>query len=84
MFDIVEQFVKKASEMNVTPAQLALAWVMAEPRITAPILGARNMEQLKDSLAGTEITLTAEERNEVPAIPAGRWIGVDPVYDRFL
>lgn len=84
MFDMVEKFVPKAAEMGVTPAQLALAWVMAEARVSAPILGARNVEQLKDSFVGTEITLTAEERKAIPAIQAGRWIGVDPVYDRFL
>ena len=84
MFDIVERFVGTAAEMGVTPAQLALAWVMGEPRVTAPILGARNMQQITDSLAGAEIALTAERRAAVPAIPEGKWVGVDPVYDRLL
>ncbi|MAG13661.1 MAG: aldo/keto reductase [Spirochaetales bacterium] len=84
MFDIVEAFVDAAEKLGATPAQLALAWVMAEPRITAPILGARNMEQIKDSLAGAELILSEEQRKEIPAIPSGRWVGVDPVYDRFL
>ena len=84
MFDIVERFVGTAAEMGVTPAQLALAWVMAEPRVTAPILGARSMAQIKDSLVGAEITLPAEQRAAVPAIPKGKWVGADPVYDRLL
>lgn len=82
MFDTVERFVKSAEEMQVTPAQLALAWVMAEPGITAPILGARSMEQIQDSLQGTNISLTEEQRASIPAVVQGRWIGIDPVYDR--
>jgi aryl-alcohol dehydrogenase-like predicted oxidoreductase len=82
MFDIVQRFLATAREMNVTPAQLALAWVMAEPRVTAPILGARSLEQLQDSLRGAELKLGEEERNVVPAVESGRWIGTDPVYGR--
>jgi aryl-alcohol dehydrogenase-like predicted oxidoreductase len=80
--DIVDRFVDAAQARGVTPAQLALAWVMAEPRVTCPIIGARNLEQLDDTMAGIEIALTPEERAAIPAMPAGRWVGVDPVYDR--
>jgi len=79
---IVEGFCQAALERGVTPAQLALAWVLAEPRITCPIMGARTMEQFQDTLGGLEIKLTPEERKQIPAVPARRWIGVDPVYDR--
>ena len=81
-YDVVERFLTAADELNVTPAQLALAWVMAEPRVTAPILGARSLEQLQDSLEGAALSLTAEQRAYVPAVDPGRWIGADPVYDR--
>ena len=80
--DIVDRFVEAARARGVTPAQLALAWVMAEPRVTCPIIGARNLEQLDDTMGGIDIALTPEERAAIPAIPAGRWVGVDPVYDR--
>ncbi len=82
MFDIVDRFLGAASEIQITPAQLALAWVMAEPRITAPILGARSLEQIKDSLKGAAIHLTPEQRAEIPAVARGQWVGKDPVYDR--
>jgi aryl-alcohol dehydrogenase (NADP+) len=82
MFDIVEAFVAKAEELGVTPAQLALAWVLAEPRITSPIIGARNLEQLNDTLGRLDFSLTPEERKSVPAVRPGRWVGKDPVYDR--
>jgi aryl-alcohol dehydrogenase-like predicted oxidoreductase len=81
-FDVIEGFIAKAEEMGVTPAQLALAWAAGDPRITAPIIGARNIGQITDSLKGLDITLSAEERTAIPAIPSGKWVGVDPVYDR--
>ena len=80
--DLVERFVQAAHERDITPAQLALAWVLAEPRVTAPILGARTLEQLRDNLGGLEVRLSAEERAEIPAIPSGQWVGMDPVYNR--
>ncbi len=81
-FDLVDKFVAHAKARGVTPAQLALAWVLGEPRITCPIVGARTLEQLQDSLGGLDVKLTAEERAQVPAVPPGRWLEVDPVYDR--
>jgi len=79
---IVEHFMLEASKRNVTPAQLALAWVLAEPRISSPILGARSLEQITDSLKGVEIRLTAEERAAIPAVQIAHWVGDDPVYGR--
>lgn len=82
--DLVERFLVAASDRGVTPAQLALAWVLSEPRVSAPILGARSLEQLTDSLKGIEITLSPEERAAIPAMPPARWVGQDPVYDRVV
>ncbi len=47
------------------PATLAVAWVMAHPAVTAPIIGARNLEQLEASLAALEIDMTPEWRTEI-------------------
>lgn len=80
--DVCEAFVKKAAEMGLTSAQLALAWVRADPRITAPIVGARNVDQLADSLGALDRRLSEEDRAAVPSVPPGRWVGEDPVYDR--
>jgi len=66
----------------MTPAQLALAWVLAEPRVHTPILGARNLEQITDTMGALEHQLSPEERAAVPAVQPGRWFGKDPVYDR--
>ncbi|MHB9090927.1 MAG: aldo/keto reductase, partial [Chloroflexota bacterium] len=80
--DIVEGFLRVAAERGVTPAQLALAWILAEPRVTCPIVGARNVDQLDDTLGGLEVSLSPEERAGIPAIRPGQWEGVDQVYDR--
>ncbi len=78
---IVEQFLKAAEERNVTPAQLGFAWVLADPRITCPIIGARNLDQFNDTIQALNIKLTPEEREAIPAVPAGRWVGKDLIYD---
>lgn len=80
--DIVDAFVAAARARGITPAQLALAWVLGEPRVTCPIVGARSLEQLDDTLGGLDVVLTPEERAAVPAVEPGRWVGQDPVYDR--
>lgn len=80
--EIVEGFVAAAAERGVSPAALALAWVLAEPRVTCPILGARSVEQLNDTLTGLDVHLTPEERAAIPAVAPGRWVGQDQVYDR--
>jgi len=80
--DIVDGFVEAARARGVTPAQLALAWVLAEPRVTCPIVGARNLEQLNDTLGGLTVSLIPEGREAIPAVLPGRWVGQDPVYDR--
>lgn len=79
---IVERFLLEAAKRSITPAQLALAWVLAEPRISSPILGARSLEQITDSLKGVDVRLTPEQRAEIPSVPVAHWVGEDPVYGR--
>lgn len=80
--ELAERFVRHATDMGLTPAQLAIAWVRSDPRITAPIVGARSVEQLADSLGALDRALTPDERESVPAIRSGCWVGEDPLYDR--
>ncbi|MFE5320014.1 aldo/keto reductase [Paenibacillus sp. NPDC056579] len=67
-YDIAEKFAEYALEREVHPATLAIAWVMSHPAITAPIIGARNVEQLEPSLAALEINMTEEWRKEISAL----------------
>jgi aryl-alcohol dehydrogenase-like predicted oxidoreductase len=55
-----KQFVSLASDLDVEPTSLAIAWVASNPGVTAPIVGARNIEQLDTALASLEIDMTDE------------------------
>lgn len=50
-----------AAKHNVRPASIALAWMMAQPAVTAPIASATSLEQLEDLLAATRLELSASE-----------------------
>jgi aryl-alcohol dehydrogenase-like predicted oxidoreductase len=50
-----------AEARGVSVARVALAWTLQQPGITSVIIGAKNEDQLKDNVAATELTLTAEE-----------------------
>jgi aryl-alcohol dehydrogenase-like predicted oxidoreductase len=61
-FEIARRFGKFAKTHGFAPASLAVAWVAAHPAVTAPIIGARNVAQLEDSLKSLEIKMTPELR----------------------
>jgi aryl-alcohol dehydrogenase (NADP+) len=60
-FRIVERVVEAARSRGVSPAQIALAWLLQQPGVTAPIIGASKMPQLEEAVAAVEIRLTPEE-----------------------
>ena len=70
-FAIVDRVVELAGKRGVTPAQIALAWILNRPGVTAPIVGASKLEQLEQSIAAVEIVLDAEEMSllEEPYLP---------------
>ena len=57
MFDVVEAVGEIATELSVTPAQVAVAWLLAQPDITAPLVGASRPEQLRDTVGALEVRL---------------------------
>ena len=61
-------FVDYAQSIGLTPAALAIAWVISHPAVTSAIIGARNLDQLEASLAGREIELNEEIRSAVSAL----------------
>ncbi|HSZ18594.1 MAG TPA: aldo/keto reductase [Candidatus Acidoferrum sp.] len=56
-FRIVEALVQVAKKYNATPARISLAWLLARPSITAPIVSATNLEQLKDLISFVDLAL---------------------------
>jgi aryl-alcohol dehydrogenase-like predicted oxidoreductase len=73
-FATAEAVGKVAAEAGKTPAQVALNWVLTRDGVTAPILGARTLEQLEDNLGATGWSLDADQErvlDEVSAIERG-------------
>jgi 1-deoxyxylulose-5-phosphate synthase len=60
-FEVVERVVEIAGQRGVSPAQVALAWSLQQPGITAPIIGASKMKHLEEAVAALEIELSEEE-----------------------
>ncbi|MGQ0719706.1 MAG: aldo/keto reductase [Pseudonocardiales bacterium] len=57
-FDVIEAVTALAAERGLPPAQIALAWLLHKPGVTAPIVGATKAEHLDDALAALDVTLT--------------------------
>jgi aryl-alcohol dehydrogenase-like predicted oxidoreductase len=70
-FDVVERVAEVAKERGVPSAQVALAWLLHKPGVTAPIVGATKLGHLEDALAAEQLTLSDEElaRLEEPYAP---------------
>jgi 1-deoxyxylulose-5-phosphate synthase len=68
---IVERVAEVASQRGVPPAQVALAWLLSKPAVTAPIVGASKTAHLEDAVAAVSLKLSDEEvaRLEEPYIP---------------
>jgi 1-deoxyxylulose-5-phosphate synthase len=60
-FDVVDRLAQVAAERGVPPAQVALAWLLSQPGVTAPIVGATKLGHISDALAACELTLTGQE-----------------------
>jgi len=67
-YEVAERFTTHAKERSIHPATLAVAWVMHHPAITAPIIGARNVDQLAASLDAINVAMTPEWRAEISAL----------------
>jgi len=70
-FDVVDRAAEVAGERGVPAAQVALAWLLGRPGVTAPIVGATKLGHLEDALAAADLSLTADEvaRLEEPYVP---------------
>ena len=64
-FEVAENYVAFCKQQGLHPVSAAIAWVGAHPGVTAPIIGARNLDQLKDSLAAVKVNMTPELRAEI-------------------
>jgi aryl-alcohol dehydrogenase-like predicted oxidoreductase len=65
---IVELLGQLAERHNATPAQIALAWLLAQKPWIVPIPGTRKPERMEENLAAADITLTREDLRELGVV----------------
>ncbi len=75
--EVVERYMEYCGEKNISPVTLAIAWVRAHPAVTAPIIGARSLEQLEPSLAALEVKVDPAWWLEISALSPGPPIATD-------
>jgi 1-deoxyxylulose-5-phosphate synthase len=68
---VIDRAAEVAAQRGVPAAQVALAWLLHKPAVTAPIVGATRLEHLEDALAAEQLELSDEEvtRLEEPYVP---------------
>lgn len=67
-YDVIEAVVDVASELGISPASVALAWVRAQAGVTSTLIGARRLDQLKANLDSLEVTLSAGQLGKLSAV----------------
>jgi aryl-alcohol dehydrogenase-like predicted oxidoreductase len=72
---VVQTLIDLAAERGVTPAQMAVAWILDHPDVTAPIVGADRPEYVEDVFAALEIELTGEEREALDSVSSWDVVG---------
>jgi aryl-alcohol dehydrogenase-like predicted oxidoreductase len=65
--EVIDAVRRVAQKRGVSPAQIALAWLLAKPIVAAPIIGATKLAHLDDALAALELELSAEEIGQLEA-----------------
>lgn len=74
--ELVDKVNEIAKEKNVTPGQLALAWVMAQGEDIVPIPGTKHLEYLKENIAATDIVLSQDDLKRLDEVaPKGATAG---------
>ena len=68
VFEVAEKFAAFCKSRGMHPMSAAIAWVGAHPAITAPIIGARNLEQLQPSLDSVTLDMTPALHDEISAL----------------
>jgi aryl-alcohol dehydrogenase-like predicted oxidoreductase len=83
-FELAEKVGELAANVCCTPSQLALAWVLANKLVTAPILGPRTMDQFLDNMGALQVEITPELEAAIDAlVPPGEHSGrgfQDPLF----
>lgn len=71
-YDLIDALLEMAEEKNCTVSQLALAWLMAQPAVTSPIIGPRTLDQLDDNLGALNIVISDEDKERLDKVSPAR------------
>jgi aryl-alcohol dehydrogenase-like predicted oxidoreductase len=87
LYDTIEVIVEVAAEIDATPAQVALAWLLHRPGVTSVIAGARTPAQFTANLAAADLSLDGDVLGRLdqvsrPALPYPRWHQATSASDR--
>ncbi len=80
IYDVIDGLQPIADEKGCTLSQLALAWVLHQPGVTAPIIGPRTMEQYDDNMKALDVEITDDDRKAINRI-IRRGDSVAPFYE---
>lgn len=64
-YDVADRVEEVARGRGIPRAQVALAWLLGHPAVTAPIVGATKLQHLDDAVAAVDVTLTGDERRRL-------------------
>ncbi len=78
-YHVVETLKEVASRHSVSPARVALAWVLGRPAVSSVIIAARKVEQLEDNISAVDLQLSAEDIQLLdaasdPGVPYPKWM----------
>jgi len=81
-YEVAERFTEFAADNGYDPVSLAVAWVAHHPAVTAPIIGARNVEQLEGSLGALDVDMTPALREDISALAPAPPPATDRIEER--
>ena len=67
-YDATAQYLEIAKSNNMSPTQMALAWINTRPFITSNIIGATTIAQLKENISSTEFEITEEMEKAIEVV----------------
>ena len=79
LFDRLEGMEALAREVEIPPAQYALAWTLTQPAMSSLVVGVKRMEQIEDAVASLELTIPPEHAAKLDEICPRPWKQHDPI-----
>ena len=69
-YDVIDALKKLAAQKNASVAQVAIAWLLRQPRVTSVVVGAKRVDQLNDNLGAVDVVLTEDDLRALESVSA--------------